>query len=298
MRLHECLQSSQPWQHHALLFLGRDLPDAGMSAVDFQLLCEHLAGFQIASSPENEEIFWEHAANHPDVVLVKRAQGNIKLEDIAPVRERSQLGPVLGKRRLFFIDDCERLLVPSANALLKVLEEPQAPCVFVLTARHLDRVLPTISSRCQKISVHFQTPQAAQIHAHGEAFSLLLAQQMEEADAQVLWDFLFSPGANKGTKSTAPAMQTATSTAFPRRSLAQMHILIGVSEKLAKKYDAGALRECLLALALHGHKNDRYDFATVRFVQADLRAWQNAIPFHPSAFLWLMKILMRLAPEK
>jgi DNA polymerase-3 subunit delta' len=68
------------------------------------------------------------------------------------IARRAALTTVEGRGRVFLIGEAERLAVQdgqedSANALLKLLEEPPAGTVFVLTAEEPGRLLPTIRSR-------------------------------------------------------------------------------------------------------------------------------------------------------
>ncbi len=64
-----------------------------------------------------------------------------------------QFAPMVGRRRVFIIHDCEKLTDSAANSLLKVLEEPPPYVLFILIAVHAARVLPTIASRCRQIRV-------------------------------------------------------------------------------------------------------------------------------------------------
>lgn len=68
------------------------------------------------------------------------------------LRRRAALTPVSGKRKVFILGDADRLVPQeaspdAANALLKLLEEPPADSVFVLTTVDARRLLPTIRSR-------------------------------------------------------------------------------------------------------------------------------------------------------
>lgn len=58
---------------------------------------------------------------------------------------------VLGAGKVFIIDEAERLEADGQNVLLKVLEEPPPGTFIVLVTSSLDRLLPTIRSRCQSI---------------------------------------------------------------------------------------------------------------------------------------------------
>ena len=80
---------------------------------------------------------------------------------VATVRlllRRVSLTPAIGRHKIFLIGDAERLVPQqanpeAANALLKVLEEPPADTVLVLTATEPDKLLPTVLSRVVRTRV-------------------------------------------------------------------------------------------------------------------------------------------------
>ena len=59
--------------------------------------------------------------------------------------------PVEGRYKVAIITDVDLFNVQSANAFLKLLEEPTGRTVFILTTARTDRVLATVLSRCQRI---------------------------------------------------------------------------------------------------------------------------------------------------
>lgn len=67
----------------------------------------------------------------------------------APVYRSS----VLGAGKVFIIDEAERLEGDAQNVLLKTLEEPPPGTVIILVTSSLERMLPTIRSRCQRIAL-------------------------------------------------------------------------------------------------------------------------------------------------
>jgi DNA polymerase-3 subunit delta' len=77
-------------------------------------------------------------------------------------------------RRVVLLYPAEALNVPAANALLKSLEEPNANTVFVLVSNSLDRLLPTILSRCHKFPLG--TPSREQ------SLAWLATQKLSDAD--------------------------------------------------------------------------------------------------------------------
>lgn len=66
-----------------------------------------------------------------------------------------------GRMRLIVIERIERLNRSSGNALLKLLEEPPEATQFLCTVGHIDRLLPTIRSRLQR--VRLREPRQAEL---------------------------------------------------------------------------------------------------------------------------------------
>jgi len=101
---------------------------------------------------------------HPDLHVVEREGDLIRLEQVGPVIADLGLKPFSGSRRVWIIPEVEYLHPAAANKLLKSIEEPPAYVVFLLVTDRLERVLPTIVSRCQL--VEFRSLSDAQIAAY------------------------------------------------------------------------------------------------------------------------------------
>ena len=90
---------------------------------------------------------------HPDVNWIepKGTSGKIKIEDIRTFKEKIQFKPYDAHKKVFILRDAERLTNESANAILKILEEPPADAVIILVASSPSQLLPTVVSRCHLI---------------------------------------------------------------------------------------------------------------------------------------------------
>ncbi|MGB8658736.1 MAG: DNA polymerase III subunit delta' [Candidatus Zixiibacteriota bacterium] len=85
-------------------------------------------------------------------VIVKFEKGvNIPVEQIRAMQRDISLKPFEGRRKVVIISEAEHMHVSSANSLLKTLEEPPADATIILTTNDLNRLLPTVVSRCQQI---------------------------------------------------------------------------------------------------------------------------------------------------
>ncbi|OUC14558.1 MAG: DNA polymerase III, subunit gamma and tau [Alkalinema sp. CACIAM 70d] len=102
-------------------------------------------------------------SNSLDVSEIDAASNN-GVDDARALIERSSLAPVIGRYRVFLLDESHMLTTQSQNALLKCIEEPPPHVVFILCTTEVHKVLPTIVSRCQVF--HFRTLSIQTIAQH------------------------------------------------------------------------------------------------------------------------------------
>jgi len=98
---------------------------------------------------------------------------------------RASLTSVEGGRRVFIIGEAERLVLQesspeAANALLKLLEEPPAGSLFILTAVDPRRLLPTMRSRAAGVRLHRLANEEVRDFLRSEIRPALTADQLEE----------------------------------------------------------------------------------------------------------------------
>ena len=100
------------------------------------------------------------AGSHPDMRLLERLENtktgaiarNITVDQVRGLAELFDLTPSMSPWRAVVIDAADDLEKNAANALLKMLEEPPANCVFLLVSHAPGRLLPTIRSRCRTLT--------------------------------------------------------------------------------------------------------------------------------------------------
>lgn len=90
---------------------------------------------------------------HPDIIEIKPDGLSIKVAQVRELKEEFSKSGVESKRKLFIIEDIEKMTQNAANSLLKFLEEPDGETTALLLTTAKQRLLPTILSRCQ--IVHF-----------------------------------------------------------------------------------------------------------------------------------------------
>jgi DNA polymerase III subunit delta' len=130
-------------------------------------VCSACVRIKKLNYPEREDadewtqIIW---TDHPDVGLVVAPKRVLRVEQMRQIEKEANFRPFEGKARVFLIDEADKLNDASANALLKVLEEPPRTSHLILITARPAMLLPTILSRCQMIRFAPLTP--AEIETH------------------------------------------------------------------------------------------------------------------------------------
>ena len=101
------------------------------------------------------------AMGHPDFRVAERewtAKGDkrasvIKVEQIRDIISFIHLTPAESAWRVVLVDGADEMNEESANAILKILEEPPKRSILFLVAHNADRLLPTIRSRCRRMEL-------------------------------------------------------------------------------------------------------------------------------------------------
>lgn len=92
---------------------------------------------------------------HPDIRITAPEDGkkSIVVGQIRNLREEAYIRPHTAPRRVFVIDQADTMNDQAQNALLKVLEEPPGPALFLLLAESAAAMLSTVRSRCTILSL-------------------------------------------------------------------------------------------------------------------------------------------------
>lgn len=72
------------------------------------------------------------------------------IDEIRELRDGIKFVPTKSKYKIFILDEAHQLSKDAANALLKTLEEPPSHAIFVLATTEIQKMIPTILSRCQR----------------------------------------------------------------------------------------------------------------------------------------------------
>lgn len=86
---------------------------------------------------------------HPDIIEIDAAS-KTSVDEIRLIINSSEYRPLLGKYKIFIIDEVHMLSKGAFNALLKVLEEPPPHIIFIFATTEVHKIPLTVISRCQR----------------------------------------------------------------------------------------------------------------------------------------------------
>lgn len=95
----------------------------------------------------------ENSKNQSNLTEDKKLSKFIKIEQIRDALSSIEIGAHRGKSKIVLIYPVEGMQSAAANSLLKSLEEPPKNVKMILISHQIDRVIPTIKSRCRLVSI-------------------------------------------------------------------------------------------------------------------------------------------------
>ncbi len=142
--------------------------------------------------------------NNPDIIYLTREKPNvISVDDIRrQINDSVVIRPYAAERKIYIVDEAEKMNPQAQNALLKTIEEPPAYVVILLLTTNAEGFLPTILSRCVTLNVK---PVPA------EKIEKMLMERWQIVDYQARMCAAFSQG------NVGKAIRLASSEEFSRR---------------------------------------------------------------------------------
>ncbi|WP_342268921.1 DNA polymerase III subunit gamma/tau [Spiroplasma endosymbiont of Aspidapion aeneum] len=86
--------------------------------------------------------------SHPDIIEIDAASNN-GVDEIRGLKQNINISPIIGRHKIYIIDEVHMLTQSAFNAFLKTLEEPPSFVVFILATTEIHKIPQTILSRCQ-----------------------------------------------------------------------------------------------------------------------------------------------------
>ena len=94
------------------------------------------------------------AGSHPDLFYFSPdKKASMGVETVRDIKKSLFFMPNDGDRKVYIIDDVQKMTVQAQNALLKFIEEPPASVLFFIVADKKESLLPTVVSRTRIISL-------------------------------------------------------------------------------------------------------------------------------------------------
>ena len=143
--------------HHAYLLSGiKGIGKAKFAHRVSRYILSNLYGENMEIDKNKRNVNLINNESHPDfMVLAKDSLNEKNVIDINQVRNCIEFfnhTPILSKFKICIIDSIDDMNINSANAILKILEEPPKNSLFFIIAHNRETVLPTIRSRCLNLT--------------------------------------------------------------------------------------------------------------------------------------------------
>lgn len=89
--------------------------------------------------------------NHTDYAIINEKGETIKIDQIREITKKVIEPPIVSNKKVYLINDCEKMTTEAQNCLLKTLEEPPEFAIIILISSNENAILNTIKSRCMTI---------------------------------------------------------------------------------------------------------------------------------------------------
>lgn len=164
-----------------------------------------------------------------DIIRYDGKETSIKKGDIEYIQDTFKKSSLEGKAKIYIIENIESATKEAMNTLLKMLEEPTSGIYAIFTTNNINRVLPTILSRCQVIDIKPDSKEViykALIKSNipEEAAKILTYLSASEEEAKNLYDERFE------------YMQTEVINFIEDLYTKRMNLIINVQTNLLKNY--------------------------------------------------------------
>lgn len=84
---------------------------------------------------------------HPDFIEIDAAS-HTGVDNVRSIIDAASLLPLMGKKKIYLIDEAHMLSKAAFNAFLKILEEPPVSVLFILATTDTQKIIETVRSRC------------------------------------------------------------------------------------------------------------------------------------------------------
>lgn len=130
---------------HSYLFVGQEGIGKKKIAEEYAkiLLCNKHTGKDSCKSCLEIE-----TGNNPDYQEIDTEESSIKIEQIRQMQKKIAEKPIISEKKVYIINDAEKMTIEAQNCLLKTLEEPPEYICIILITSNENKIINTIKSRC------------------------------------------------------------------------------------------------------------------------------------------------------
>jgi len=138
---------------HAYLFAGKEGIGKKITAIAFAKAI-NCTGLSENHNPCNHcsSCLKIEKGIHPDFRIISPLNSIITIDQIREIKSIIYWRPLESRKKIFLINDAHKMTIEASNSLLKILEEPPEFAVLILITAEPEIILPTIISRCHRIS--------------------------------------------------------------------------------------------------------------------------------------------------
>jgi DNA polymerase-3 subunit delta' len=141
------------WRFARYLLAGQAQAQGGLfggSDADSLDVAIDAPGRSLVDARSHPDLFHLRRTVHPDT---GRMRAEIAVEDVRDLGAFMHMTPAMGQWRVAIVDAADEMTRNAANAVLKILEEPPPKAVLLIVTHAPGRLLPTIRSRCRRLSL-------------------------------------------------------------------------------------------------------------------------------------------------
>lgn len=137
---------------HSYMFIGTEGIGKKLIAKEFakSLLCQN----QTDCKSKCKSCIEFESNNHPDFIIIEPEGNTLKIDQIRELQKKVAEKPIISERKVYIINDSDKMTQEAQNCLLKTLEEPPEFVIIILIGANESAFLSTIKSRCTIL--HFQ----------------------------------------------------------------------------------------------------------------------------------------------
>jgi len=128
----------------------------------------------------------------PDIQEVNAANYR-KIENMRMLADSAGAYPMLGTYHVIILDECHKLTGDSQDILLKELEVPSSPTVWILATTDPDKLNPGVCDRCFQLEVNGMEPDERHELIVRAAKSCNYAADIEEFEKEITKNRITSP---------------------------------------------------------------------------------------------------------